>query len=103
MVSICDVKKYSSPVLVAGWDHRGKSSPLCINGPVFNTLCNVGLFILCICVNKWDLSGAVGFADLCAVHSWSLEDNTQVPAPAGEAEREQDSWVGRLQGLGRKG
>lgn len=46
---------------------------------------------------------AVGFADLCAVHSWSLEDNTQVPAPAGEAEREQDSWVGRLQGLGRKG
>lgn len=29
----------------------------------------------------------MGFADLCAVHSWSLEDNTQVPAPAGEAER----------------
>lgn len=26
MVSICDVKKYSSPVLVAGWDHKGKSS-----------------------------------------------------------------------------
>lgn len=28
-----------------------------------------------------------GFCYLCTVHSWSLEKNTQIPAPVGEAER----------------
>lgn len=27
-------------------------SPMCINGPIFNTFCDTGLFILCICGNK---------------------------------------------------
>lgn len=25
---------------------------ICINGPILNTFCDVGLFILCICGNK---------------------------------------------------
>lgn len=47
-----------SPLLGMAWTPKllliygFTSFSVCINGPIFNTFCDAGLFILCICGNK---------------------------------------------------
>lgn len=49
--------------------------PMCINGSIFNTFCDVGLFILCISGNKCDLYGGMDLTNLytCArQEAWEM-------------------------------